>query len=800
MSITGDGTPQFRINGGTWGTTGNITDGQTLELRLTSNAANSTLNSATVTVGTVSDQWDVTTTIVNSCPGVPSGGDEGCIMPDGSVYAGESPDGNVAMYTTPADAGQFRWNDNSTNYVDTAMSNCGTDSPGGSGTCDTGAFNTAFLVSLNGTGSPAPYGAAEHCEGLTAHGHSDWYLPAQNEAHEQYTNRVAIGGFASASYWTSSESSNNNGRTMNFDSGNNSNRDKDDNYRIRCVRTGVALDYTPTAFNFTDQTGVAVSTQITSNTLSISGITGPTSVSVTGDGSPQIRIGSGAWATSGTIFNGQNLRVRLTSNAANNTMNSATVTVGTVSDQWDVTTTNDCPITPSGGDEGCIMPDGAVYAGTTVGGARLFAARCDVGQSWDGAVCTGTRSALEWKTSSTVTAGTGSVTDGVANTDAMAVAGLAAHPAAQACRNLGAAWYLPALDELDELYTNLGDDDGGAVTPGDSFQFDISGALPAGRYWASSERNFSSSWNQNFSSGIRFFNIKDNDRSVRCVRNDTPLDTTPVAFDFTDQTGVAVSTQITSNSLTISGINTATAISITGAGSPQFRINGGTWGTTGNITDGQSLELRLTSNAAINTISSATVTVGTVSDQWDVTAGNICPATPSGGNEGCVMPDGAVYAGTTVGGVNIYAARCDIGQSWDGTACTGTRSGLQWKTSDTDTVGTNTSDGVTNTDAMAFAGLAAHPAAQACRNLGAAWFLPAGRELDELYENLADDGVSAVTPGESFEFDRSGSFPAGRYWSSTQTAFNDAEAIPFSTGFVMFTNRLSSLSVRCVRN
>jgi hypothetical protein len=99
----------------------------------------------------------------------------------------------------------------------------------------------------------------------------------------------------------------------------------------------------------------------------------------------------------------------------------------------------------------------------------------------------------------------------------------------------------------------------------------------------------------------------------------TPPDTTPVAFiNFTDETGVAVATVIASNSLTISGINTATAVTITGDGTPEFRINGGTWGTTGNITDGQTLELRLTSNAANSTMNSATVTVGTVSDQWDV--------------------------------------------------------------------------------------------------------------------------------------------------------------------------------------
>lgn len=45
--------------------------------------------------------------------------------------------------------------------------------------------------------------------------------------------------------------------------------------------------------------------------------------------------------TSGTITNGQTLAVRLTSSASNITMLSATVDVGGVTDQWDVTTTSE---------------------------------------------------------------------------------------------------------------------------------------------------------------------------------------------------------------------------------------------------------------------------------------------------------------------------------------------------------------------------------------------------------------------------------------------------------------------------
>jgi hypothetical protein len=66
---------------------------------------------------------------------------------------------------------------------------------------------------------------------------------------------------------------------------------------------------------------------------------------------------------------------------------------------------------------------------------------------------------LAWKTANTTTASTTSDFDGAANTAAMVTAGIAAHPAANFCKNLGIGgftdWYLPARDELDIAYFNL---------------------------------------------------------------------------------------------------------------------------------------------------------------------------------------------------------------------------------------------------------------------------------------------------------------------------------------------------------
>jgi hypothetical protein len=66
---------------------------------------------------------------------------------------------------------------------------------------------------------------------------------------------------------------------------------------------------------------------------------------------------------------------------------------------------------------------------------------------------------LAWKTSNSLTSGSASTFDGVANTAAIVSAGIADHPAAQFCvnRNIGGFtdWYLPARLELDIAYFNL---------------------------------------------------------------------------------------------------------------------------------------------------------------------------------------------------------------------------------------------------------------------------------------------------------------------------------------------------------
>ena len=108
------------------------------------------------------------------------------------------------------------------------------------------------------------------------------------------------------------------------------------------------FDYTPDAFDFTDQTDVAVSTLVESNIVQVTGMANCTAISIDGVGS-EYRIcadgtcsGAPAYvSTSGTIDSGQYVQLRLTSSASSSTATVATLTVGTANVDWSVTTAAD---------------------------------------------------------------------------------------------------------------------------------------------------------------------------------------------------------------------------------------------------------------------------------------------------------------------------------------------------------------------------------------------------------------------------------------------------------------------------
>ena len=97
-----------------------------------------------------------------------------------------------------------------------------------------------------------------------------------------------------------------------------------------------------------------------------------------------------------------------------------------------------------------------------------------------------------------------------------------------------------------------------------------------------------------------------------------PPDTTPDAFAFTDLVDVALDSVQTSNAVTITGINTAAAISVTG-GEYALGCGGVFTAAPGTIADGEIVCVRHTSAATHATGTDTTLTVGGVADTFTST-------------------------------------------------------------------------------------------------------------------------------------------------------------------------------------
>jgi len=285
-------------------------------------------------------------------------------------------------------------------------------------------------------------------------------------------------------------------------------------------------DTTPDAFTFTDQTGVALSTVIESAVITVSGINIAAAISVTGG---EYSINGGAWtSTAGTVTNGQTVKVRHTSSAANATATNTVLTIGGVIDTFTSTTIAFVPDTTP--DAFTFTDQTGVALNTVIESAAI------------------TVSGINTAAAISVTGGEYSIN--------------------------GGAWTSTA----------------GTVTSGQTVKV---------RHTSSAANSTATNTVLTIGGVIDTFTST----TVAFVP-----DTTPDAFTFTDQTGVALSTVIESAAITVSGINSAAAISVTGG---EYSINGGAWTTAaGTVTNGQTVKVRHTSSAANSTASNTVLIIG----------------------------------------------------------------------------------------------------------------------------------------------------------------------------------------------
>ena len=154
--------------------------------------------------------------------GCPNVGDQ---CDDDSYYVGEL--GGEKIYATSSDSEVSRsWNNGTENW-----------SPTGFASTTNGPGNTDGLVNLSDSG--APYEAAEYCDDLTAHGHSDLYLPAKDELHLFYNSGSPVAGVQTGGsnwYWASTENNTWYSWCEHLGDGNQVDTLKTDILLVRCVR------------------------------------------------------------------------------------------------------------------------------------------------------------------------------------------------------------------------------------------------------------------------------------------------------------------------------------------------------------------------------------------------------------------------------------------------------------------------------------------------------------------------------------------------------------------------------------
>jgi hypothetical protein len=290
----------------------------------------------------------------------------------------------------------------------------------------------------------------------------------------------------------------------------------------------------PAAFSFTDVTNATTGITYTSNTVTLTGFTGP--VSATCNNCTGIAR-NGVWGVSPMtgFVNNDTIAIRQTSSPGAGVATTAAVTVGTTtSGTWTVTTASACSV---GITVGQACPDGTIYAGFSPdGNVPMYATVCDSNQYWNGSACTACASG-QWSGSGSTcnttytrawNNGTGnwtvtgftSTTTGKANTAGLAALVDAGSPynAADYCKNLSAYghtdWYVPARDELNVMYINRAAIGTFDTTDGAT---QIGGAYP-GLYWSSTEASNPNAWYQRFSDGVQYGTSKYGLLAVRCVR------------------------------------------------------------------------------------------------------------------------------------------------------------------------------------------------------------------------------------------------------------------------------------------
>jgi hypothetical protein len=439
---------------------------------------------------------------------------------------------------------------------------------------------------------------------------------------------------------------------------------------------GTTTDTTPTAFTFTNMTGVALNSIVTSAPITVSGINAPAPISVTGTGATY-SIGDGAFTSAaGTVNNDQTVRVRHTSAAQPSTVTSSTLTIGGVSAPF-ISFTE----APAGADTTPVVPTFRNFSGAAQNTALTS----------DAVTVTGITAPVLI----TITGGTYSINGGAFTSNAGTVSNNQTVVLRQTSSGLvnTPTTTTVTIGGVSRSFTTTTQTVGGVDTTPNAITFTnltsvalstqvtsapvtvtgITGSAPisiSGGTYAIGGGAFTSAAgtvNNLQTVTVRHTSAATGNTVTRSTLNiggiTAPFtsttesgvtDTTPAAFTFTNVTSVALSTVVTSTPITVTGINAPAPITVTGG---TYSIEGGPFvSTAGTVANNQTVRVQHTSSASNSTVTATTLTIGGV------------PATFTSTTEGAGLNAFQLYQTKVVQGTTVACANCHSLGSLDPTS------------------------------------------------------------------------------------------------------------------------------------
>jgi len=408
--------------------------------------------------------------------------------------------------------------------------------------------------------------------------------------------------------------------------------------------TTIAPDSTPDNFSFIDRDNANLSTVYESNDITISGINTSASISISGVW--EYRKNGWLYTTSaGTVVNGDVIQVRQTSSSSNSVTVSSTITIGWVSWVYNVTT----PAPPPDSD-----PDPFSFTSITNANVSTLYTSNNVTISWINTASSISISAGEYDINGSKSYTSSAWT--VNNGDVISVRNTSSSTPGNTVSLRLTIWGTEFADfdittipeDNSPLTFNISDQTGANINTlyesdpvivwginvpvliditAWSWEYSINNGA-----WSSSlssvnngdsvivRNTSSSSWLWSISTTLEI-----GDQSDSFVITNWPGDTTPDNYIFQSVSDANLNSQYTSNTITITGINAPTSISITGW---EYRVwEVGSFTTSpGNVENNDEITVRLVSAIVWNTARAVSLDIGWVVGTYSVTTMDFTPA------------------------------------------------------------------------------------------------------------------------------------------------------------------------------